>query len=416
MRFLFDVPMVIIASVIMWKSMLFVTHQKSKSLADYAILLLYVFNCIPVLCDIIFGIPDYNTSCAGFKQAQDNDLVCIIYDLYILLLFLALYRVSKVSNIKWENRAEYDVSIDLQKIPSMGLFALIIAPFVHLILSGNIGLVLIYGSYNDRGLPSGFTKTSGLLVIVSILAFCLWLFKQKIDVKRWIIFFIYGVLISWLNGKRYVVITVVYAFFYMYTTTKKNYKRKGVLPLLVIVGILTVVYAGYYLINIRGIANNAAELYTSLRIDLGRDDVVKYTILEEYINDNHILDYPMQTILSTLFMLIPRTIYPTKAYPHYVYLTASLYGTTVENIPSGMTPSILEMMIANFRWFGMPICILFLCQFCKWADNSNNYSKKFCFAILLMGMLSQSLDAMLVVFYLVLFFIITRRVKFVFKR
>ena len=103
MRFLFDVPMLIVTSVIMWKSMLRVAHQKAKSLADYAILLLYVFNCIPVLCDIIFGIPDYNTSFIGFKQAQYNDLVCIIYDLYVLLLFLALYRVSKVSNIKWEN-------------------------------------------------------------------------------------------------------------------------------------------------------------------------------------------------------------------------------------------------------------------------------------------------------------------------
>ena len=416
MRFLFDVPMVMVASVIAWKSMVLVTHQKSKSLADYAILLLYVFNCMPVLCDIIFGIPNYNRVFVGFKQAQENDLVCIIYDLYIILLFLALYRVSKISNIKMEINTEYDVSIDLQKIPSVVLFALIIAPFLHLILSGNIGLVLIYGSYSDRGLPSDFTKTSGFLVIVSILAFCLWLFKQKIDVKRWIIFFIYGVLISWLNGKRYVVITVVYAFLYMYTTTKRNYRRKGVFPLLVTIGILTVVYAGYYLLNVRGNVNDVEELYTSLRIDLGRDDVVKYTILEEYINGNHILEYPMQTVLSTLLMVIPRTLYPTKAYPHYVYLTASLYGTTVENIPSGMTPSVLEMMIANFRWFGIPICILFLCQFCKWADNSNNYSKKFCFAILLMGMLSQSLDAMLIVFYLVLFFIITKRIKFVFKR
>ena len=416
MRFLFDVPMVMVASVIAWKSMVLVTHQKSKSLADYAILLLYVFNCMPVLCDIIFGIPNYNRVFVGFKQAQENDLVCIIYDLYIILLFLALYRVSKISNIKMEISTEYDVSIDLQKIPSVVLFALIIAPFLHLILSGNIGLILIYGSYSDRGLPSDFTKTSGFLVIVSILAFCLWLFKQKIDVKRWIMFFIYGVLISWLNGKRYVVITVVYAFFYMYTTTKRNYRRKGVFPLLVTIGILTVVYAGYYLLNVRGNVNDVEELYTSLRIDLGRDDVVKYTILEEYINGNHILEYPMQTVLSTLLMVVPRTLYPTKAYPHYAYLTASLYGTTVENIPSGMTPSVLEMMIANFRWFGIPICILFLCQFCKWADNSNNYSKKFCFAILLMGMLSQSLDAMLIVFYLVLFFIITKRIKFVFKR
>lgn len=379
MRYFFDVVMLLITSWIVWKPIMRVSHQKSRSLADYAIILLYLFQCVPVICDIILGIPSYDSWFRGFETALNNDTVCIIYDFYIIILFCSLLMVTKRANSNMYIELNYDAESAFSNMPNFILFILIISPFIHLVLSGNLNLMYVYTSYSGRGLASSFTKANGTLVIVSILAFFIWLFKKKMDYKRWIAFFLYGVLVTWVNGKRYVAITVIYAFFYLYTTTIKNKRRKSLLPFLVVVSILVVIYSAYYLINIREIGDAFSKLYASLRIDFGRDDVVKFTILKEYIEGEHILDYPCQTVISTFFMVVPRAWFPAKAYPHYAYLTAAIYGKTIENIPAGMTPSILEMMIANFRWFGIPLCIIFYVSIVHGLIMQKHMLISFCF-------------------------------------
>ena len=59
---------------------------------------------------------------------------------------------------------------------------------------------------------------------------------------------------------------------------------------------------------------NFDSVYDMLRVDFGRDDVIKYVIYKEFFKQNHILDYPGQSFFSTLFIFIPRIIWPSKPF------------------------------------------------------------------------------------------------------
>ena len=418
MRHCVDILMFIITTTIMLGSLKNVVKYKSHTLTDFCILLLYIFQCVPVLCDILIGVPQYASWYSGFENALNNDSVCIVYDIYILALFLSLSYLSKVQNKKYmfynENGIVEDIdNARMSSVPSWALGIIIVSPFIHVLLSGNFSAFAIYASYGARGLESDFTTLNANLIIISIIAFFVWYFRKDSSVARIILMIAYSLLIIWISGKRYTVITVIYCFVYMYTLFKNNKRKKlnlGFLFMVIVIGV--VLYSAYYITTVKVLSDGSFQsTYSALRIDFGRDDVVKYTIMTEYFDGKRILEYPLETIISTIFMIVPRSVFPNKPYPHYRYLTASLFNTNIYSIPAGMTPTILEMMISNFRWLGMPLCILFICWYCKKADSSKNKTQKLVYSLILMGLLSQSMDAMMFLFYLVLYYIFTSKVK-----
>lgn len=425
MSLFFDFFLIILATIIVVRSTRLIVRYASQSLSDYAILLLYIFQIIPVICDLIFGIPVYKSWYSGFTNSMSNDSVCILYDVYVGMLFLGLFRVSKTAKV---NERVIDCKFDYvcddsrsiwasaQKIPSSILILVTISPLVHTFITGNAAKMIVYGSFNSRGLSSSFTAINSFLIILSILALMTWYFKKESSVLRVLVFCLLSLLIIWINGKRYVIITIMFSYLYIYVMERKNKRKKTNIKVMIsMMAIVVILFSVYYITSVKILSDGSfAETYASLRIDFGRDDVVKYVLWKEFFQGEHILDYPFQSVLSTIFMIIPRSIYPTKGYPHYRYLTASLYNTTVLDIPAGMTPSLLEMMIANFRILGIPICILFLCWYCKKADRARTNWQRYCYAMVLMGMLSQSLDSMILLFYMVLFFLFFGKYRFVF--
>ena len=50
---------------------------------------------------------------------------------------------------------------------------------------------------------------------------------------------------------------------------------------------------------------NFDSVYDMLRVDFGRDDVVKYVIYEEFFKKIHILDYPGQSFFQRFLSLFP---------------------------------------------------------------------------------------------------------------
>lgn len=416
MRLLIDIFMIVITTAIMLRSFTLVVKYRSKSIADYCILLLYIFQCLPVVCDIIIGIPKYPDYLIKFKYALENDLVSVIYDVYIIFIFIAMFIVSNNSLYKYElNNLQPDNFI-YEKISSTSnllLCLLIILPLIHVLFSGYYVPFLIYASPSVRGLPTNFTELSSNFLIISIIALTIWYFKSKPTPIRILVFVMFSFIDIWISGKRYIIITILFSYIYMYSIVRGNSNKKKNLKLWIVITIAAIIlFSVYYLVIIRKTTNN---IYTDLRIDFGRDDVVKFSIMKELINGEHILDYPGETIISTILMIVPRTIFSAKPYPHYRYLTSAIYSVPLLDVPSGMTPSILEMMVSNFQWLGIPICIIFLCWYCGVVDREKSSAKKYIYAVVLMGLLSQSMDAMMPIFYLALFFIFTRRIRFTFK-
>ena len=149
-------------------------------------------------------------------------------------------------------------------------------------------------------------------------------------------------------------------------------------------------------------------IYTQLRIDFGRDDVTKFVLMRE-MEGQPILEYRGESVLSLLLMIVPRFIWPAKPYPHYRYLTAELYGITPDELQSGMTPSIFEMMVANFGYLGMIIAIAVILSIVYFGDWLKNPNFTLISLIILIQLFTQSLDVILILFYFFLFMVITKR-------
>lgn len=414
MRQFFDIMLILVTSIIAVRSLHLVTKYLTNSLSDFTILLLYLFQTLPVLLDLTIGVPQYSTWFKGFSNAMADTTVCIIYDVYVMVANIGLLVVSKKQKNGDRTKCKANMKEVAARVPDFFLYCLIFSPLLQVIFSGNISSFLTYSSIGGKGLSVEFVEINSMLIILAILALMLWYFKKDNTIYRLFALGAFAFLILWISGKRYVVVTLLFSYIYLYVMEKKNdRKRINIKAVIVLCVVAVILYSIYYITSVKVISDDSFEsIYASLRIDFCRDDVVKFAIWKEYIRGEHILEYPLQSVISTILMIVPRSLISWKGYPHYRYLTAALYNTDVLSIPAGMTPSILEMMIANFRYLGMPVCIIFLCWYCKKADKARTSLQRYCYAMVMMGMLSQSLDSMIVIFYMVLFFMVAGNVRF----
>ena len=168
--------------------------------------------------------------------------------------------------------------------------------------------------------------------------------------------------------------------FYLFFLTKSELGEKGrkrVFWILPIMGIMLIAFSAFYLAVIKPLSNMTFDsVYDMLRVDFGRDDVIKYVIYEEFFEKNHILDYPGQSFFSTLFIFIPRIIWPNKPYSHYQYLTSSILNLPISKLPAGTTPCWYEMTLCNFGYLGYLVGIFGLIIFCYFADTMKQNKSK----------------------------------------
>ena len=178
-------------------------------------------------------------------------------------------------------------------------------------------------------------------------------------------------------------------------------------------------YSGYtllYKINTINSLRIIDSLYLAFRIDFGRDDVTKFVLYKEIIEKQPILNYRGESLIATFLFFIPRSLWINKPFPHYRYLTAALYNTQILDIPAGMTPSIFEMSIANFGVIlGIIFTLIFLIFCIKISDNEKSIVLKAMYLIMIIGILTQSMDAMIAMIFLSVFNKLFQKLKFMGK-
>lgn len=176
--------------------------------------------------------------------------------------------------------------------------------------------------------------------------------------------------------------------------------------------IICIAFSAFYLAVIKPLSNmNFDSVYDMLRVDFGRDDVIKYVIYEEFFEKNHILDYPGQSFFSTLFIFIPRIIWPNKPYSHYQYLTSSILGLPISKLPAGTTPCWYEMTLCNFGYFGYLVGIFGLIGFCYFADGMKQTKSKSLVFMLILVLLTQNTDVYIVYILFIFMYYLEQHIK-----
>lgn len=398
-----------------------IVNYESVCSADYALALIFIFNCIPVLMDLVLGVPHYVSWYDAFQQAIADETTCLIYNSYVIVVMIALYTYGRNSKINYNTYRQNDTGFSSEfvlstwRIPHIDAIVIVI-PFIYALVKGGLSSFALYGTLIQRGLNTETVSNINQLIIVGLFFCTTRFFVKKRSVFSSIWFILYLLLAIWINGKRYIIVTVLFMVFYLYQMRnigeKKRINLKVVLP--VVIGFI-VIFSAYYILNVK-VTSTTDTLYSNLRIDFGRDDVSKFVIKRVLLDNEKILDYPGQTFISAVFMLVPRAIWPQKPYPHYRYLTAAIFGRTIYTIPSGITPSIFEMSICNFGWLGIIVTCWLLVFLCKCIDRSLRLENKLLLLVILINVLTQSLDAALSLILVLFVNILFGKVRFTFGK
>lgn len=417
MRLIFDWLFILIGTIYLFYAYKgsFQCNNTFNRTACFVQLVVYLFNCLPIFLDYIIGIPSYNVLYwwKSMGQAMNDDRVCIIYDIYMIFCMSLIHFLNITNNFKLEKKRvinEDKAKIEQGKVYNSNLlnnklFLLIcvFSPIISILVKGNWKQYLFYGMTEVRGVTETFSLFSmNNLLLLSLVAFCMIFFRRKLKRKDILIIIAYSLMIAWICGKRYIIADMVfmYLFFFVQSENYTEEMKKKIYYGLPIVAVFMVVFSVYYLISFKNStlisSENTEAVYETLRADFGRDDVTKYVIKKEFIEHDSILDYPLQSFESAVFVWMPRTIWKNKPYQHFEYLTASVKGVSITKHGAGITPSWYEMALANFKELGFIIGALVIPILCKITDGIKNIELKAISLMMIIVLLTQSIDSCII--------------------
>ena len=411
-----DLLMILITTIVTYKSYKKLVFDRYCSVSFYVVFIVYIFCCVPIILNYLIGMPQYTVVYwyKAFVEPMNNVDVSAVYDIYITFAILALYIYGTKMNRRLVSRATERNSVlrNENEKPWIYVFG-IASPVLYVLLSGNVSKFLIYSSMNLRGVSGQDNLILNSLILVSLFCTCIMLFSGRITAKKMCILALITFILAWLQGKRFII--AVMGVFYLFFLTKSELEEKGrkrtfwILPIMVIT---LIAFSAFYLAVIKPLSNmNFDSVYDMLRVDFGRDDVIKYVIYKEFFKQNHILDYPGQSFFSTLFIFIPRIIWPSKPYSHYQYLTSSILNLPISKLPAGTTPCWYEMTLCNFGYLGYLVGIFGLIIFCYFADTMKQTKSKSLVFMFILVLLTQNTDVYVVYILLIFMYYLKQRIK-----
>lgn len=413
MNILFDWLLITVGTIIVLYSINAIIANKKSSTAHFIIVIEFVTCCLPILLNYLIGYPEYTTIYwyQTFRNSMQDASISIIYDIYIIFCLCALwlyayqfdkYRTSSLSCefMPWNSLLRN------KTIVSIAVFS----PFIYILVSGKAQFFLSFGVRTSRyAKENSMTEVVSALIMLSVYAFCCRLVATNKSKFKIPITILYVLAITWLQGKRFILAMLGIIILFLYTRKGLNQSEQRKLKIfLPIFGIAILMFSYWYLVFVRPLSNTSfMSVYDMLRVDFGRDDVIKYVIEKVIIHKQMIVPYPGSTFLSTFLFFIPRALWTNKPYPHYVYLTSSILNVPILEIPAGTTPSWLEMCVANFGILGFALGIISIPFFCYLADKIHITSYQLVAVVLIVALLTQNIDAYLifVILFIVQFFI-----------
>ncbi|HBI93265.1 MAG TPA: hypothetical protein DDY58_13085 [Terrisporobacter glycolicus] len=359
---IYEITVIILSIIIAIYS---VKKSKRSNKSIYFIYLVFWFiYVLPLMCDLIIGKPNYGARFNGFRLSYDDEYTRFFYATYILVVqFIMLivgnkkYVIIK-SKVKYKNdrlkeikNTEYK---DNRIIENILLFFSILTVLLVIIFPVS-KYILLDMSWRDSGkIIEGLNYYSTIerFSYISIVSCIICLFNKKYSMLLKVVLLIVLYMTICSESKRSIIFFagVILIAYMIYNTEYK--KRKNIYLLAYLGVIAAIMYSVYIKLEFRGYVNSS-QLYTTMRIDFGRDDTVKLVIYS-LLNPNKmkILDYPGQSIICQIGTIFPLQLLGVKSIGYNAFLTAALIGQPVERSINWMTTSILDETIANYGFWG----------------------------------------------------------------
>ena len=360
----------------------------------------FVIFVLPLVLDYVVGKPNYmyyGSRMTGFIDSYEDYAVRTTYDIFLLFVELVLlFHEPKIKIKKSGNNyiGKPNLSISPQNLvlSSKSLnVCIILAAIVPCLcfLYGKPQIMFMIG-WREKSLFPELTSRGGFVYIeqfsflgttaCEIMLF----FKNKKSKIRSILIKLMAIFLLICNvnaeSKRTIFLFALLGITYIYMQAKKGddlIKSLFVIGGIVLVAIFVVVFVK---VRYRGYSG-FDSIYTSLRIDMFRDDTVKlvlYSIL--YPESTQVLSYPFESYLMqigyffVLSILIGKLGVPIPRRGYNFYLTAALMRKPVSDI-NFMTTSMFDEVIANFGIAGIIIIALFVSYSLHRIEQLDDFEK-----------------------------------------
>ena len=362
---------------------------KIKKTVGYIIYYVFwIYYVLPLYLDcLVSPMQYYQRSNIKFAIYQNDATTRIIYDIVLLIIqvtiVLTCRKYERLDNYWFENLEPIIIEKgNLRNMLSLGM----ISAIVTTILLPMDNRILFYFQWRESYVPrssTGLYFSIEKLSYIAVTCALILIFSEikEASGRKFFTISIYSLCLFMsicAEGKRsitfYTIIVFCILYVYDYIATKRAEENgeglrinfvKAFSVIIISLVAIAIIYVMSVYVNIkRGIDfSTASNIYTSLRIELFRDDRVRMAIYSLiYPSKLKIIDYPFQTLFTGFLNIFPLDIVFGKLgvalYEYTDYISVSLGGWNIDDIGVMMTPTILAEFISNLHIFGIIAFIL----------------------------------------------------------
>ena len=339
--------------------------------------LIFVLFCgSPLILDLTYGPPEYSYHW-GFIVSQFDHATNLAYLAYLAVIPIIL---EVFGGRGTAGGLREPIVLELQRWARVAVWAGMLSLPLALFLAPRPELFLQYATAVQDPTAQGsvlYYLVISLVAVLAIISAVLVLAaRNSRPIERVLAVPLLG-LALWTHGKRSsVALAALLLLYLLWMRGTLRGTRFIAVALSVAVGLGAFSYL--YQTRVRDVevesadirAKQASKFYVNLRIDYGRDAVIKQAIYGELHPDRlRILDYRGESLVFYGLFFVPRSMWPNKPFPYAVYVTAAMMRAPVKDYRWGVTTSIFDEAIANFGWLGMLVGPLVPARVCAIGDR-----------------------------------------------
>ena len=373
----FVVQIVVLVWLLAWTARAIVRISSGDTRTVLVVQIIFFLFCGgPLILDLTYGPPEYSYHW-GFIVSQFDRGTNLVYLGYLALIPVLLNLFGGRAPV---GAIAAPITLELKPRARALIWAVQLLLPLTLLLAPRSDLFLSYGSAVNNPTAEAsvlYYLVISVVAVLSIISAVLILTAKGTRPIERVLASPLLALALWTHGKRSSVALASLLLLYLLTI-------RGTLrgPRFIAVAMAVVIGLGgfsyLYQTEVRDVrtsdqdirSRQASTFYVNLRIDYGRDAVMKQAIFAELNPDRlRILDYRGQSAVFDLLFFVPRRLWPGKPFPYSTYVTAAMMRAPVRDYRWGVTTSIFEEAVANFSWVGMLIGPLIPARICAIGDR-----------------------------------------------
>lgn len=330
---------------------------------------------LPLALDHAIGFPEL-PHFPSASMAQRNSKAGVLYVVYVSgccpLVWGLVLRFGgrgKPKGVSAANNSPMG-SLELKVFILLALLPLLIVPFApdpRMYLSYSSGARRLYSQPHAVLRYNVIVSQAAMLSLIS----CSLLILSTQGVKRgrkgrYVLVILVMILDAWLVGKRSAVFMAVVIFLYP-LWWKGTLRGRKLYATVLLVGVALTSFSAVYQVYLRWgtpgleVQRSSSVRYDTLRVDVGRDHVIKYCLLVE-VDHNFpaVQDYRGQSFVQYLTAPIPRSLWRGKPQNFSSQVTSAVAGRAMYSGEGGLTTSALAEGITSFGLWGLVLGPLYL--------------------------------------------------------